>query len=377
MISSEIAETIVQETSRQLNRNVNIMDNKGYIIATRDKERIHQIHEGALEVLKTGETLSITKEQKGKWQGVQPGINMPIVFQDQIVGVLGVSGEPQEIKDVSGIVKMITELMLKQSFTATQQEWEQRNVELIIGELLKEKPSQEYLQGKLDYLGLNLKPPFQSVLIHITERTLSNQFILQQAESILHKEYAIISFIQYSKLLITIFGMPEEKAQKKITEVYKILKSHSVHFRMASGLPFDSLSNYYYAYKDCELALEIGNSENDYISFDEIEEKALVYQINSYMANRFIERVINKTILQYEETLEQFFLSNLNIQETADNMFIHRNTLIYRLNKIKEKTGFDPRYYQDAKTLQIAIWLNQRKFWEEDRLRQSTIIQKS
>lgn len=70
MLTKEIANVIVRETSLRLNRNVNIMDIRGEIIATRDESRLHTVHEGAVEVLKSGETLTIYPDQ-GKHGKVQ------------------------------------------------------------------------------------------------------------------------------------------------------------------------------------------------------------------------------------------------------------------------------------------------------------------
>nr|WP_285890411.1 helix-turn-helix domain-containing protein [Halalkalibacter oceani] len=55
--------------------------------------------------------------------------------------------------------------------------------------------------------------------------------------------------------------------------------------------------------------------------------------------------------------MQTFFQYNMNITETAQALFVHRNTLMYRLKRIKEKTDYDPQLFADAVTLQIAIWI--------------------
>ncbi len=66
-----------------------------------DESRLHTVHEGAVEVLKSGETLTIYPDQGEAWKGSEPGINLPIVFHENIIGVIGVTGDPM-IWKISG-----------------------------------------------------------------------------------------------------------------------------------------------------------------------------------------------------------------------------------------------------------------------------------
>lgn len=368
MISNEIAETIVKETSLRLNRNVNIMNEKGVIIASKNTARLNQIHEGALEVLRSGESLSIEANERGKWQGAQPGINLPIMFQEQIVGVIGVTGDPEEMADFGGIVKMATELMIKQAFIASQQEWQQRTKEMIIEELLKSAPDFDYINRRLNLIGMKLKPPYHCAMIQFAERSLSNQFILEKTETLLGEGNGIVSFLQFNRLFIIFSGLQEKATEKKAKTIHKELQQLKIDFRISCSTMFTSRQNFIHAFKDCELALDIGNPHENFIHFADLEAKALIYQIDSLGAARFARRVLNDSVTQYTETLEEFFRCNLNIQEAAEKLFIHRNTLIYRVNKVKEKTGLDPRQYKDALTLQMAIWLAERLKWEEEKI---------
>ena len=81
MITREIGEIVVQETSKVMNLNVNIMNNQGIIIASGDPSRLNVIHEGALEVVKNQKTVYITHENIHSFRGAQPGVNLPIFFK--------------------------------------------------------------------------------------------------------------------------------------------------------------------------------------------------------------------------------------------------------------------------------------------------------
>ena len=100
--------------------------------------------------------------------------------------------------------------------------------------------------------------------------------------------------------------------------------------------------------------------EKDFVSFEQIEAKALIYQLDQGLADRFSHRILKNFDDNKAKTLESFFQHDLNIQKTADNLYVHRNTLIYRLNKITEETGYDPRSFKDALILQVALWIFQK-----------------
>ncbi|MBM7691529.1 carbohydrate diacid regulator [Peribacillus deserti] len=366
MLTREIAETIVQETSVRLNRNVNIMNDQGIIIASRDSSRLYHIHEGALEVLKTGMSFSIPSNHDGKWKGSQPGINLPIVFQDQTVGVIGITGDPEEMKNFGGLVKMTTELMIKQAFMVTQAEWQQRTKEIIIEELLMGSPSFEQIDRRLSLLSIKFSPPFQTFVIQLKDRSVTNNAIIQRLEETVISTNCIIGFININQIFIAVFGLTDKQTQTQLDSVYNILKNLNLTFRLAYSTSFTTLDKFRQAYEDCNLALKIGDPLQEILPFAEIEAKALIYQIDKYKSERFSNRVLHESIQNFAPTLEAFFDNNLNMQQAADKLFIHRNTLIYRLNKIKQETGYDPRLFKDALTLQMAVWIKERSARNEE-----------
>ena len=88
----------MEQTMVRLNRNLNVMDTNGMILASGEKERIDRIHEGAAYVAKTKEPLWITDENIADWDGAKPGVNMPIYYKDRLIGVIGITGNPEELK---------------------------------------------------------------------------------------------------------------------------------------------------------------------------------------------------------------------------------------------------------------------------------------
>lgn len=360
MLTREIAEAIVKETMIRLNRNINIMDESGTIIASGDPSRIKQVHEGALEVIRKGKRLIITNENKNQWIGSLLGINLPIEFQNKIVGVIGITGEPKEVEDFGDLVKMLTELMIKQSYLASQSEWQQRTKEMIIEELIKSEPTLEIIDQRLNLLHIQLHPPFSVSIIEIKERSIQNQVLVKKIEEMISEGQYLVGFLNVNRLFILISGLSEKKTKKKLLFMNETLQRMGIQFRIGYAEQVHELKNISIAYEESDLALCIGDNEQQLIPYSDIETKALVYQLDEALKQRYLKRIFPKTSNKVIETLQTFFECNLNIAKSAQALFIHRNTLIYRLKKIKEETGYDPQIFKDAVPLQLATWMNQK-----------------
>ena len=111
MINKDFAEKFIERVSRYTKFNVNIMDEKGVIIASRDRKRIGQYHEIAHRLITGTEEMIDTTGMS--FPNVLPGINMIIMTGGKREGVVGVTGDPQEVRPVALMVKMAFETMLK------------------------------------------------------------------------------------------------------------------------------------------------------------------------------------------------------------------------------------------------------------------------
>ncbi len=117
------------------------------------------------------------------------------------------------------------------------------------------------------------------------------------------------------------------------------------------------------SFQEAKMALEVGRifyAEYDTISYGKLGIGRLIYQLPMSLCRMFIQEVFGKgipDIFEDEEvmsTINKFFDNNLNISETARQLYVHRNTLVYRLERIEKSIGLDIRRFDDAMTFQIA-----------------------
>ena len=117
------------------------------------------------------------------------------------------------------------------------------------------------------------------------------------------------------------------------------------------------------AYKEAGVAIDVGkvfDTEKTIITYENLGIGRLIYQLPTVMCDMFLQEVFKKNPIDALDqetlfTINKFFENNLNVSETARKLFVHRNTLVYRLEKIKKLTGLDLREFDDAITFKVAL----------------------
>lgn len=196
MLTKQLADEIVEQTMIRLKRNLNVMDTNGMILASGEKIRINKIHEGAAFVAKTEEVLWITEENLAEWHGTKPGVNMPIHFQQQLVGVIGITGNPVDLREIATLVQLTTEMMVHQSLIASRAEWKRKMKELIFEELVSGEPLSLIVKERLALLGFSTKSPFATLLIEFKSFAPSSQRIIEKLEDQFEKNTVLIGHSQ-------------------------------------------------------------------------------------------------------------------------------------------------------------------------------------
>ncbi|MBQ2802689.1 MAG: helix-turn-helix domain-containing protein [Lachnospiraceae bacterium] len=152
-----------------------------------------------------------------------------------------------------------------------------------------------------------------------------------------------------------------EKAAKGLTG---FLQKESIKgVRIAYGTVIHEIKEVSRSYKEAKMALDVGKiffEDRDIIAYSELGIGRLIYQLPIPLCKMFIREIFGgKSPDEFDEetltTIYKFFENSLNVSETSRQLFIHRNTLVYRLDKLQKSTGLDLRIFEDAITFKIAL----------------------
>ena len=133
--------------------------------------------------------------------------------------------------------------------------------------------------------------------------------------------------------------------------------------RISYGTIVQEIKEVSRSYKEAKMAMDVGKiffDERRVIAYSELGIGRLIYQLPIPLCKMFIREIFGgKSPDDFDEetltTISKFFENSLNVSETSRQLFIHRNTLVYRLDKLQKSTGLDLRVFEDAITFKIAL----------------------
>lgn len=168
--------------------------------------------------------------------------------------------------------------------------------------------------------------------------------------------------------VIVVKELIEADAQKEIEKAANALeqflqKEGIQNIRIAYGTIVHELKDVSRSFKEAKMALDVGKiffDERRVIAYSELGIGRLIYQLPIPLCKMFIREIFGgKSPDEFDEetltTIYKFFENSLNVSETSRQLFIHRNTLVYRLDKLQKSTGLDLRVFEDAITFKIAL----------------------
>ncbi len=152
-----------------------------------------------------------------------------------------------------------------------------------------------------------------------------------------------------------------EKTAEVILNLFKGDVERDIH--IAYGTVIGEIKDVSRSYKEARMALDVGKiffEEKKIIAYSTLGIGRLIYQLPIPLCKMFIKEIFDsKSPDDFDEetlvTINKFFENNLNVSETSRQLYIHRNTLVYRLDKLQKSTGLDLRVFEDAITFKIAL----------------------
>lgn len=169
--------------------------------------------------------------------------------------------------------------------------------------------------------------------------------------------------------VILIKALGEEEGYQELRHVAEMIvdmvnAEAMVNVKVSYGTIVQELKDVSKSFKEAKMALDVGRifyAETDVIAYHSLGIGRLIYQLPENLCRIFIREIFGRDEIPEEideeilNTVQKFFQNNLNISETSRQLFVHRNTLVYRIEKVQKVTGLDMRNFEDALTFNIAL----------------------
>lgn len=360
MLIQELAEKIVAEVRKLLNEDIIVVDTKGLIMASTDPKRVHTFHEGALIASQKKEKLIITEQDQAILKGVKAGINLPIFFQRDVVGVIGITGDPETVSPYGEIIRKMTELLISESYYTEQFDWQSRSVEAFLLDWIQLKEWNGSFLDRAALLQIDLKLDRQVIIAEV-DKEASNLYrdlwlsILSWND---RGKHDVISRWGNNRIIYLLSSKTKASSNHEKAKRFHqfLLKRFKCDVSMGVGLVV-SPSDLNISYQQAERALNSRQSNRDLIFDENLALEMILDEIKEKTKEDFIMRTI-QPLLKEEEllaTLKTLIENDFSLKNTSQSLHIHINTLHYRLKKITELTNLNPRKMDDLFIIYLGL----------------------
>ena len=368
-ISHTLAQQIVNTIKDVCSYDINFINSSGTIIASTNSARIGAFHEIGRKAAVTGTTIEVAESDN--FTGTRQGINMPLYHEDRLLAVIGITGSPEKVRKYAFLAQRITSLLIREQELGQYSRHQADKKQFVISSLLHgDTQNPEYLLKCLKEFQIDPDTPKRLILIH-TYPAASGQNYTDSVSGSVLSEHQIQNFFKTAGITLYTFRYPGDYLAVADNSGFSALSGtlHNFAKKPADTLTIAvgrSVSLY-------QLGLSLTTAETalrslsfhqpstdnicaeNYAVFDDLTLEIVLSSVSPEDREEFSGKTIRQLSSDEKELLRTYFSLEMSLADTAEKLFLHKNTLQYKLNHIYKKCGLNPRKFRDAVLLYLAL----------------------
>ncbi|GKX27886.1 CdaR family transcriptional regulator [Vallitalea longa] len=369
MFLKDIAQKIVNLMMEVIDyRNINIMDCDGFIIASGEPNRISTYHKGADDVIKSGKGIEIYPQNVNNFPGSKQGVNLPINIEGKVIGVVGIYGHPDEVRMVARLVKNSVELALEQYLISEQvnlvKDLSNQMIRKLLFNSVSETEEEILCLSKVARINLELKRC--AVVIKLDNYDDDGIYESVNAMGEIEKLLSTNNFITnkdffgiINHYFIIFKSIADDKRCEYMNNILFTLEDNRPYkIKIGLGSSYNDIYGYKKSFNEAVDIISISKGKPLDINNFDTQAKYLLQKIQPDASEPFIKKLYISILNEngkvpewFYKTLDALFENNLRLNETAIALFVHKNTLVYRLKKIEQLTGLNINNFYHATLL--------------------------
>ncbi|UUU35512.1 helix-turn-helix domain-containing protein [Streptomyces sp. CA-210063] len=400
MLSPSLAQEIAGDTSAVIGFNVLITDAEGMVIGSGDSSRVGSFHEASVEVIRTQEPATHNASQALRLRGVRPGVTLPLVTHGQAVGTVGITGTPAQVRRFGLLVKRQTEILLRESVMLRSRLLAERAAEKLLADIASYDPQVvegDFLLFRAAELGFDLRLRRVAVAFEVTvaepgsrrpgaparDMALVRSELLRTVREVFADPQDIVAttapgWIGVLHRLRTDRPTPSLVADcRRVADV--IAAQSSLTARAGIGEPADSLGALHDSYQDACDALHLTARRTNGSPAHPTPRGASgapvhlisglrIHQVLAAVGQPARSRLLAVTAAGLRaqpdwpvlrDTITAWCEGGFNLVRAAEALHVHRNTVVYRMQKIEQLTGRPLRDHRTTMALYLACLSDQ------------------
>ena len=369
MIDVALAEKFVKRSANYTQYNINVMDEKGIIIASSSPERVGSFHEVAYQIIQADKDV-VEVVSADHFQGGRTGINMALFLQRQKIGVLGITGDPEEIREIARLLRMSLETMLEYEAQKKKFYQQQSPFTRFIDALLYQDEADE--EGELTAVSrqMGYNPSVKRVpILIVTDHPEDSETILEkirrQALTGTQDICAVTrsnDIIIFQALTDVAFGDYKYSVNALLDPLAALLAGMEISGRFYVGTLQDKYRYYQNSFKHCRwLKRHVDDGKQPVLFFYDHIGDYMRSIASGFELNRIFETICAEMSDSQKDSavdlVDALSRNNYNLNDSSRELFIHKNTLIFRFNKIKDLFNVNP--IQNTADREFLNWLTQ------------------
>ena len=383
-LTTKIVQPFIATLEEALHYKVTITDTNGYIVGSSDPARLNQFHPSAYEILCERQPIEswdiATDSYVNVPEGVQLGYGERVIYDGECIGLIGLVGAPEEIKQSIKTAQLVLQLMLDRKKASDELKLISKDKKAFLLRLLQgQYGSPEWIKERADTYKIDLSRPryVLTMQINLEKFDEKSPLELSQIKETMHRAIRSIFFEQEDLLyeydtgetVLLTAGKHSDASQRRrqiekaAARLYAELREQcKVSALIGVSEECGDYTGIPLALRQGRMAAEIGakteNGEGLYF-YSQMRLGRIVAsfspEIRPILQRDILSKLLENHADSLLETLFTYFEMNGNVSQTAEKLFIHRNTLQYRFRKIKEITGFDIYHIDDLVQLRLAV----------------------
>lgn len=374
---------IVAEMEKTIGRSVNLTDNRGIIVASTQRTRIGMFHEGAARILHE-QLNGFSHEKPDQLFEIEAAeeIGLPIVINGEMIGVVCIEGNKEDGAVYGVLIQKLTQVLVVDAMQKERHQLLDQTRQSFIYRWLLETPYEDNhtfaMRGKM--LGIDVSLPRIAVVVdprlkdselednnEISSQKLNERMILWLQNEFRHNQNSLVVSVG-SKCTVLYYGTSTAECNQTFTALFSRMEQEiSCSAACGIGSVSRNLLEMQRSFREAEQACRVSldNTPRRVRLFESLDIELLLQDITQNNSERFMSRLFHHCShdeqMKWVNLLQVFFTHNSSIGKTAEALFIHKNTLQYRLKKLKQLTGYDPRNINEAMVLYLAVKLFNKK----------------
>lgn len=353
MLNAELADQFIRKLASCTPYNINIMDRSGTIIASKDRDRIGTVHEIAYDIILHKKDVAEVEQTKDLL-GVRSGINMAVHLKNEVVGVIGITGKVEDVRPIAQIMKASFETMLEyEAEKEKKYQWQGLRNEFLKNLLYQDNVGQQQLQEAAIQLGYRYDVVRVPVIISPENPNEGKELLEQFRKEVIEAQDILSLSPKQSVILYKL--MPDWLF--RIHEDYRdLLREYLSNWmdrkipqlkgcRVAVGIPQKALINYRQNYLYCVWMLNHSTPGCPSYFIDHIDEymksKIPIVELHK-IYGIYMENLTDDFIKMFVKTMSILCECNYNMGQASQKLNIHKNTLAFRLQKIRSVFNMNP-----------------------------------